>query len=479
MSARDVDDVVSLILKSGAELLDAAGCSLAIIDRDAAQLNFLAMEGAAKTRPFRIPLAQGLAGHVARTGEVALVNDTREDARFSTTVDEDTGFTTRSLLCVPMRRHDQIIGVVTALNRRGPGGFDDDDVKMLSALAGLASAALDRARDDERLRSAATLLREQAADRYHAVPSRNPRMKEVFRIARTAARSPSTVLLLGESGTGKEVLARTVHRHSARRDQTFVAVNCVALTPTLLESELFGHEKGAFTGATAAKKGKFELADGGTLFLDEIGDLAPELQTKLLRAIQEREVERVGGERAIRVDVRIIAATNKDLQSAMRSGQFREDLYYRLNVITLTLPPLRERPEDVADLCTHFLMRACQAVKRSPMQLSREATALLTGYGWPGNVRELANVMERVAVLTEGHLVTPADLPPELTSDAPQRPMAAASTLGALSDSVRAFKRNTIRDALVATQNNQTQAAELLGIQQSNLSRMMKALGLR
>ncbi len=479
MSAREVEDVVGLILESGTELFAAEGCSLALIDHEAEALSFVAMEGAAKTRPFRIPLSQGIAGHVARSGEPVLVNDTEHDPRFLKRVDRDTGFSTRSLLCVPMRRHDQVIGVMNALNCRRVGGFDEEDVRLLMALAGLASAALDRARDEERLRSATMLLREQTDTRYHLVPTRNPRMKEVLRIAKTAARSSSTVLLLGESGTGKEVLARTIHNQSGRREQPFIGVNCVALTPTLLESELFGHEKGAFTGATSHKKGKFELADGGTLFLDEIGDLAPDLQTKLLRALQEREIERVGGEDSIRVDVRVIAATNKDLQTAMRNKEFREDLFYRLNVITLTIPPLRERAEDVAALCTHFLMRACQAVKKPPMQLTEEAATVLTRYAWPGNVRELANVMERIVVLTEGRMVTRTDLPGELLASPAQASTEQRAPRGSMSDQVKAFKRNLVRDALAAAGNNQTRAAELLDVKQSNLSRMMRTLGLR
>jgi transcriptional regulator with PAS, ATPase and Fis domain len=304
-------------------------------------------------------------------------------------------------------------------------------------------------------------------------------MKEVLRIARAAARSSSTVLLLGESGTGKEVVARAIHNQSARRDQPFIAVNCVALAPSLLESELFGHEKGAFTGATHRKKGKFELAAGGTLFLDEIGDLAPNLQTKLLRALQEREVERVGGEEPIRVDVRVLAATNRDLQAAMRGREFREDLFYRLNVITLTIPPLSERPEDIRAMCTHFLMRACQAVKKPPMRLSDEALAALEAYAWPGNVRELANMMERLAVLTDARVIAPADLPAEISGARALPEATGSAPRGTLSSQLRAVKERAIRDALAAADANQTRAAALLGVKQSNLSRMMKSLGLR
>ncbi|MBW2456873.1 MAG: sigma 54-interacting transcriptional regulator, partial [Deltaproteobacteria bacterium] len=414
MSTRGVDEVVSLILESGLELFDAEGCSLALEDRAAGELRFVAMEGAAKTAPFRIPSGQGIAGHVLKTGQPLVVDDVANDPRFHRAVDSRTGFRTRAIACVPIQQQGRNIGVVQLLNWRHPGGLPSGDLDLLSALAGLAGATLNRAHDEDRLRNARELLRQERDERHQLVPSRNPRMKEVLRVAKTAARSNATVLLLGESGTGKELFARTVHGHSARRDRPFIAINCVALTPTLLESELFGHEKGAFTGATATKKGKFELADGGTLLLDEIGDLSGDLQTKLLRVLQEQELERVGGTETLRVDVRVVAATNKDLRAAIETGGFREDLYYRLNVITISIPPLRQRREDISGLCTHFLMRACEATKRPALKLSDEVLRRLTTYPWPGNVRELANAMERLVVLNEVDTFTSDDLSSEM-----------------------------------------------------------------
>jgi Nif-specific regulatory protein len=479
MSDSHVERVVSRILEAGIEMFDCEGCSLALVDDDQTELRFVAMEGEAKTAPFRIPVASGIAGDVVSSGQPVIVNDVASDQRFLKAVDQSTGYQTRSLMCVPVKKADKVIGVMQALNQRGGRGFETADAELLSALGGLACAALNRARDEEQLRNADHVWREYADVRYHMVPSRNAGMKEVLRIARTAAKTDATVLLLGESGTGKEVLARTVHRYSRRDDGPFIAINCTALTPSLLESELFGHEKGSFTGATHTKKGKFELANGGTLFLDEIGDLAPELQTKLLRVLQEREFERVGGSETFQVDVRVIAATNRDLRSAMENKEFREDLFYRLNVITLLIPPLRERPEDIAALCTHFLMRSAQNVKRSPMRLSDDALSTVLGYRWPGNVREVANVMERAVVLTEGCIITSADLPTELTGVSQPGTSRRATGNQRLTDLVRGFKRQLIREALDAAEGNQSRAAKQLGVQQPNLSRMMKSLGLR
>ena len=431
---------------------------------------------AGATAPFRIPLGQGVAGDVVRSGSPAVVPDAANDPRFLARVDRNSGFETRSLMCVPIKRAGRVIGVMQALNCKNLG---DEELELLGALGGLAYAALHRVRGDERVRNVDALLRQESEQRHHFVASRSDTMTAVVKTARTAAKSDATVLLLGESGTGKEVLARMVHHHSKRRDGPFTAVNCVALTPTLLESELFGHEKGAFTGATAQKKGKFETAQGGTLFLDEIGDLAPELQTKLLRVLQERELERVGGNETLRVDVRIVAATNKDLRGAVRNATFREDLFYRLNVITLNIPPLRERREDIEPLCKHFLARACQAVKRGPMQLDEAALAALGRYNWPGNIRELANAMERLAVLTEGDVVAGTDLPIDVERPAAATGVAHGKTELPLADRVDAFRRAAVAQALADAGGNQTRAAQLLGVAQPNLSRMMKRLGLR
>ena len=273
-----------------------------------------------------------------------------------------------------------------------PKPFEPDHVALIVA------KALER----ETLKRGIEILTEQVDDRHRMIVGQSVPINRAVETAKKAAASRSTILLLGESGTGKEIFARAIHNWSDRKDKPFVAINCVGLSKELLESELFGHEKGAFTGALQLKKGKMELAHGGTVFLDEVGDISTELQTKLLRFLQEREFERVGGTKPISVDVRIIAATNRDLGTAIREGHFREDLYYRLNVVPLTLPPLRERKEDIPGLANYFLRRSALETKKNFTGVTEEALQKLIAYEWPGNVRELANVIESAVVLGQG-----------------------------------------------------------------------------
>ena len=302
-------------------------------------------------------------------------------------------------------------------------------------------------------------------------------MLEVVDTLRAAAPTRSTVLLFGESGVGKEVLARAIHRTSDRAEGPFIAVNCVALASELLESELFGHERGAFTGALAQKRGRFELAQGGTIFLDEIGDLDPRLQAKLLRALQEREFQRVGGTRDIRVDVRVIAATNRDLYRAMAEKTFREDLYYRLAVVQVRVPSLRERREDIPLLASDLLSRFGRELGKAHLALAPDAVERLRSSDWPGNVRQLSNVIERAVVLAKGDTIRAADLALDAPAFAAFTPLDSLDELP-LSRAVEAYKVRRVRQALVQTGGNQSRAAELLGLRQSNLSRLMKTLGL-
>src|SRR5438309_6687535 len=277
--------------------------------------------------------------------------------------------------------------------------FDLDHVKIV----------IDKALEQRGLKHEVAVLRAEVESRYDPLIATSTKMAEVVEIARKAAQSDATVLLLGESGTGKDLLARSIHSWSNRAGKLFAPVNCVALSEELLESELFGHEKGAFTGASVQKRGKMEVADGGTVFLDEIGDMKPGLQAKLLRFLQNREFDRVGGTRAIKVDVRVIAATNRDLLQAVKAGTFREDLFFRLNVVTLTVPPLRERTEEIPQLAEFFLKKYCREAKKPGIRISPKAMKMLTAYTWPGNVRELQNAIERAVVLKTGEMLTPED----------------------------------------------------------------------
>ena len=332
-----------------------------------------------------------------------------------------------------------------------------------------------KALESEALKRSWELLAAEADNRHHLIVGQSKTMADAVDMARKAAASNATVLLLGESGTGKEIFARAIHHWSERRSQPFVAINCVGLAKELLESELFGHEKGAFTGADQLKKGKMELANGGTVFLDEIGDMSLELQTKLLRFLQEREFDRVGGRDPIRVDVRIVAATNRDLESAVNENRFREDLYHRLNVIPITLPPLRERAEDIDALAEHFLRRFAAESKKNFTTLAEDALAKLKAYHWPGNVRELANVIERAVVLGSGATLTVKDLPNRITAAAPLAPNDNLSYREAMESTRRAL----VARALAESNGNRVAAAKALGLHEKYFLRMIKTLGIK
>jgi DNA-binding NtrC family response regulator len=331
---------------------------------------------------------------------------------------------------------------------------------------------VEKALEHERLRRGLERVSEEEGERYRLVGGESPKMRAAIETARKAAASKSTVLLLGESGTGKEIFARAIHNWSERKDEPFIAINCVGLSKELLESELFGHERGAFTGAHQLKKGKMELADGGTLFLDEVGDISQELQTKLLRFLQEREFERVGGTHQIHVDVRVIAATNRDLAVAISDGRFREDLYYRLNVIPIVLPPLRERKDDVPVLAKYFLRRAAAETKRNVSGISQDAEAMLVTYPWPGNVRELANVIERAVVLGQGPEISSCDLPLHTVAVGDKNGGERLSYRQVLESA----KRDVVLRALAQTDGNRPAAARLLGLHKTHLLNLIKSL---
>jgi two-component system, NtrC family, response regulator AtoC len=331
---------------------------------------------------------------------------------------------------------------------------------------------VEKALERERLKRGLEHFAVEAGERYRLVGGGSPTIRQAIDTAKKAAVSRSTVLLLGESGTGKEVFARAIHSWSERKREPFIAINCVGLSRELLESELFGHEKGAFTGAHQLKKGKMELAHGGTVFLDEVGDISAELQTKLLRFLQERELERVGGTQPIPVDVRVIAATNRDLASAIKEGRFREDLFYRLNVIPIALPPLRERKEDIPVLAEYFLRRTASETKKNVIGISEDAQAMLVAYEWPGNVRELANAIERAVVLGQGQEIS--------TYDLPLHPVAVSRKNGGENLSYRQAleiaKREVVVRALAQTDGNRAAAARLLGLHKTHLLNLIKSL---
>ncbi|HEY0320684.1 MAG TPA: sigma 54-interacting transcriptional regulator [Pyrinomonadaceae bacterium] len=381
----------------------------------------------------------------------------------------------RSILCVPLVSFEKLLGVIYLDGSDVAARFDKDHLELMTAVAGIAAVALDNARHVEWLESENQRL-QKAVEADHSMIGESKRMKQVYQFLAKVAPTDSTVLIRGESGTGKELAARAIHLHSPRSTKPFVAINCAALTESLLESELFGHEKGAFTGALTQKKGRLEVADTGTIFLDEIGELAPQMQAKLLRVLQEREFERVGGTRPIKVDVRVIAATNKELEDAIKTGDFRQDLYYRLNVVSIVMPPLKERREDIPLLASYFAAKFSKKSKRQVMGISQSARAYLTNYSWPGNVRELENAIERAVVLGSSNQILPEDLP-EAVLETATSPKGAAPAQ--YHDAVREVKKQLILKAMEQAEGNYTEAAKILGVHPNYLHRLIRNMDLK
>ncbi|MEM7582276.1 MAG: sigma 54-interacting transcriptional regulator [Acidobacteriota bacterium] len=383
-----------------------------------------------------------------------------------------------SLVAAPLAGDDgQALGLIY-LDRRTPG-FAEHHLELLTAIAGVASLAFRNVLHLRWLERENRRLRDADAARHDMI-GESAAMRAVLALVARVARADSTVLIQGESGTGKELVAHAIHRSSPRREGPFIAINCATLSDNLLESELFGHEKGAFTGALARKPGKMEAAHRGTLFLDEVAEIPVTLQAKLLRALQEREIERVGGTRPIPIDVRVVAATHRQLEDAVAAGDFRQDLYYRLKVITLTLPPLRDRRDDIPLLARHFARRHGEKLGSTHLGIAPEARRCLLAYDWPGNVRELGNAIERAVVLGDGEVVRREDLPDEVAGAGGDA--AATSDAGVDTDfqsALVAFKKQLILDAWQASGEDYARTAERLGIHLNSLHRMVKNLGIK
>jgi Nif-specific regulatory protein len=380
----------------------------------------------------------------------------------------------RSLLCVPLSVFERTVGCIYLDSTTAANRFQEDHLQLVAAIAGISAVALDNARrlqwlEQENQRLSLEIRQEQS------LVGEGPRMKEIFQFVAKVAPAESTVLIEGESGTGKELVARALHRNGRRANKPFVAINCAAIPEALLETELFGHERGAFTGAMTQKKGKFEVADGGVIFLDEIGELAPALQVKLLRVLQEREFERVGSTTPIKIDVRLIAATNRDLGESSRNGQFRQDLFYRLAVVQLTMPPLRERKEDIPMLTRHFVQKQAKRCKVKPRPVSPEAMSALVTYDWPGNVRELENAIERALVMGASDMLLLEDLPESLLEQSSASGMDSAQYHAR----VRELKKKMIMDAVLQTGGNYVEAAGIMGIHANNLHRLIRRLEMK
>ncbi len=420
-----------------------------------------------------VPVSRTVLTHVIRERVGILSRDTSVSQSFRGAASLVAAHV-RSLLCVPLAARGRTLGVLYLTAGDGPGTFDDNHLELVTAIGAITSIALDN------LRHLTTVERE--ADRLrsdlkltHSLVGKSESIQRVYERVEKIARTNTTTLIYGETGTGKELVARTLHLNSDRARAPFLAINCAALTPTLLETELFGYERGAFTDAYAMKKGKLEVADGGTVFLDEVSELAPLLQGKLLRVLQQREFERVGGTRTISVNIRIISASNKRLAEEVAAGRFRDDLFFRLNVVSVTLPPLRDRGDDIARLADHFLVQYARKAGRIVRGISAPALQRLMTYPWPGNVRELENAIEHAVVLGSSELVLPEDLPESLL----EVPAVPGRELARFHEAVLETKRRVIVEAFAQARRSYVDTARLLGLHPNYLHRVIKNLGLK
>ena len=461
-------DVLAAIARSAAVVCQAEAASVLMLDKRRNKLVFRAAVGDRGDILLgeEFDASLGVAGRVVQTGQPMVVSSVVQDRFFFKGIDDKSSFQTRDLIAAPLLYRGEALGVVEVLNKLH-GAFESEDLELLQIFANLAAASANNAQKHE------SVVRENRGFRetlrtHTCITGTSAAMRQVTELVGRVVGSNATVLLLGETGTGKEVTARMVHQLSSRRDKPFIAINCAALPETLLEAELFGHEKGAFTGAVAQKIGRFELADQGTLFLDEIGDISANTQVKLLRVLQEKEFVRVGGIKTLSTDARIIAATNRDLLSAMKSGDFREDLYYRLNVFPIDIPPLRKRREDIPALVDHFGGISAAQLNCPRPHVTDEAMALLTSYQWPGNIRELQNILERAVLLAGGQPITSVHLPREIAGDqsAPPEDKAESSLWGT--------EKALIIKALKEAGWNQSKASRVLGISRDNLRYRIK-----
>lgn len=465
----DVEMLQNELLRQIFEVVPADEGAILLVDAENEFVEFVGLNRLDETAPINV--SQTVVNQVLQTKQVILIADFAADENLQ---NAESLFRRKvsSLLCAPVVLFEKTLGAIYLASSHN--NFDESHLRFLTAVAGIAAISIENARNFAVLENENTRLRGETLNRN--IIGESLSMQKVFEIIKKVAPTDSTVLINGESGTGKELAAQAIHLNSKRRDQPFVAINCAALTETLLESELFGHEKGAFTGAVQQKKGKIETAQGGTLFLDEIGEMNINLQAKILRVLQEREFERVGGTRPIKADIRLIAATNRDLQTEVKNGNFRQDLFYRLNVVRLTMPALRARKEDILLLAENFTDKFSRILNRKIRGISANAKKLLLKYDFPGNVRELENAIERAAVLGSTEWILPEDLPEDFLE---LQPEAEISDISNYHEALREKKKELIANAFREAKGNYVETAKILDVHPNYLHRLIKNLEIK
>jgi Nif-specific regulatory protein len=470
-SIRGLDDLLERLLELLFEVVPAQRGAILLTNEGSFETSLVFGLDRACGKNQAVNVSRTIVQQVLRDGVALLASDAAAESKLAT--ESLIAARTHSVMCVPLIMVDRKLGVLYLDTTVAHDQFNRDHLQLVTAIAGIAAVAIENARQFEWLETENERLLADVNIEHNMV-GEGAAMQRVYHFISKVAPTDSTVLVCGESGTGKELAARAIHRNSKRAQKAFMAVNCAALNESLLESELFGHEKGSFTGAFAQKKGRLEIADGGTVFLDEIGELTSALQVKLLRVLQEREFERVGGTTTIKVDLRLIAATNKNLEEAIEAGEFRQDLYYRLNVVSLEMPALRERREDIMLLANYFADKYGAKCNRKLKGFSADARACLTSYDWPGNVRELENAIERSVVLGTTDLILPEDLPEAVL----ESELSPTSTLK-YHEAVTQTKKQIILRAIEEAKGNYTEAAKLLGVHPNYLHRLIRNLNLR
>jgi Nif-specific regulatory protein len=473
----DLRDVVSPVLEAIAERLAMQVATLTLLNRQTGEILIEAAHGLSEQQASRgrYKLGEGVTGQVILNGTPMTIAKTSASPQFLGRTKREGGEET-SFVCVPIKLGQEAVGALSIERKYAPSADLEQDERILTIVGSMIAQAVKLRRaaqeEQERLEAENERLRAELRDRFRPanIIGNAHEMQIVYDQIAQVSRSPATALILGETGTGKELVAHAIHYNSDRADKPFVKAHCAALPETIIESELFGHEKGAFTGATTDRKGRFELAHGGTLFLDEIGDIPASIQIKLLRVLQEREFERVGGTKTIAVNVRVVAATNKDLMAEVNAGKFREDLYYRLHVFPIYVPPLRKRKADVVLLADHFLAKYAKESGRQIRRLSSAVIDMLMSYHWPGNVRELENVIERAVLVAEGDVIHPHHLPPTLQT----AETSGTGQEGSLKTLVELYERDIIKDALKSSRGNIASAARALGTTQRILGYKVK-----